>query len=99
MKSKLDKNTKLIIIAIYEGNDLGSAIRYEMFKNKTPEEKDEIKFQKIQVVKKPYLMDDVNDNDSVFIGLIKKTFLKLSTLIYFINDTSIMFYQPQRWIF
>ena len=79
MKSKLDKNTKLVIIAIYEGNDLGSAINYEIFKNKTPEEKDEIKFQKIQKIKKPYLMDDVNDNDSVFIRLIKKTFLKLYT--------------------
>ena len=75
MKSKLDKNTKLVIIAIYEGNDLGSAIAYEIFKNKTPEEKDEIKFQKIQQIKKPYLMDDINDNVSIFIRLIKKTFV------------------------
>ncbi len=82
MKEKINNNTKLIVVGIYEGNDLLNSLLNIEFNKKSTKEKLNIKLDKL--IRDQYFMDDINPNDELYKRLIKKTFLKLyiSNLFY-----------------
>ena len=82
MKNKINNNTKLIIVGIYEGNDLLNSLGNVEFNKKSNKEKLNIKLDKL--IRDKYFIDDINYNDELYKKIIKKTFFKsyISNLFY-----------------